>query len=131
MRKKYHYSRVRRTKYDAHQYDVLVGLGCPKPGSTDYYSYRCSSRGEIQPQSCVTLFSSLRVSAGKKFCDVQHFSLESSCHKAQEVLCVRTPHSEKRDVIIVRHFVGECPICRYHTTDQYWEDVQRRRRESP
>jgi hypothetical protein len=106
--------RYKRIKYRDRNAE-LRKLGCKMPESTEYYSY--NAIGRIRSQPCVGLYTSLKPSV-TKYDSVQHFSIGKACHEAVEVLCVRyTPDVE--DVIITRHYIGECPLCVYHTQEEY------------
>jgi hypothetical protein len=109
--------RYRRTKYKDKN-KVLKELGCKYPESTAFYSYNATSNIRYQP--CVNLYSSLKKSV-TKYASVQHFSVTKVCQEAKEVLCVRyVPNIS--DIIITKHFVGECPLCNYHSEKEYLED---------
>ena len=111
------------TKIDDNERDEnLQELGCPCPGSTRYYSYHAIP-DDIRWQPCVRLASRLKKSATKQYSSVQHFSIETACSEATEVLCVRHPNCSERPwtnkLIVTKHKVGECPLCSYFTKEQY------------
>ncbi|MHA2065871.1 MAG: hypothetical protein ACXABY_15990 [Candidatus Thorarchaeota archaeon] len=121
--KKYTWKRIPWS--DREQDEHLIAMGCPHPGSPNYYSYLCDGES-IQQQRCAGLNSSLNTRGKKTYRHVQHYSIDHRCDEAQEALCVRTWHNLYKDPIVTVHKIGECPLCNYHTEEEYQADVQRR-----
>lgn len=100
-------------------HEELQKLGCKHPGDTKWFSYYCTYVGEIRLQPCVGLYQSIRPRASIKYNHVQHYTIEKSCDYAQEVLCVRTPKGFTKFVIVTKHEMGKCPVCKYHTCEEH------------
>jgi hypothetical protein len=103
--------------------EALVKLGVRKPGSTEWYSYFCSEVGHIRAQGCVGLYMSIKAKTAERYAHVQHYARYKNCEAAEEVLCVRHPHPKNGKMpgylIVTSHGIGECPVCDYHTQDEY------------
>jgi len=123
MGKKYTWKKIPWN--DRQQDEHLIEMGCPHPGTPQYYSYLCEANGHIQQQRCAGLNSSLNTRGKRFYKYVQHYSIDQRCDEAQEALCVRTPHIASACIVTV-HNIGECPLCNYHTDEEYREDVDRR-----
>ena len=105
--------------------NALLAMGCPEPGSTECYSYLADSTGQIRYQRCVDLAQSLNAKGRKQYRYIQHYTIDFACPAAQEVLCVRTPHDlNYKHRIVTRHKIGECPLCNYHSYDEYLASVR-------
>ena len=114
--------------------DALRKLGCKYPDSSEWYSYYITDPDIIRYQPCVGLFTSLKPHVKKQYNHVQHYSRHTVCRDAEEVLCVRYQHEsvtnayglfQKPDyVVITVHPLGECPLCNYHTKEEYYDCVK-------
>ncbi|MHA2047540.1 MAG: hypothetical protein ACW99G_22395 [Candidatus Thorarchaeota archaeon] len=111
--------------------DALRELGCKSPGSTEWYSYYNTEPDIIRYQSCVGLYTSLKTHVKKQYQHVQHFARHVACKDAKEVLCVRYTHdrgdyNDPDWVVITAHAPGECPLCNYHTKEEYHDNMEER-----